>query len=486
MELTFLKKPCTEKVTAVKWTGLNKQEVTDFCDEAVLIKIESEIGEYFGYSIPTCTGNVIAKPGDYIVKLNRHKQSVFEVWSEEKLNESYFNADDINKACLDVEKETIAEKLRKLNAYITDPSKKAPYKFLNSVEQGFLLSGKEILESYLRTLLTYASYKYDDQNTEIVIPSKSKVESTINLNSGNSFLIKVSSQPGKCVVEFFIHSVGIDSPDSPDLPDPPDPPDPPDLPDSPGDVVPNLYAEGDFCTEKVGDNNVRLPFVVIEGSNEQKCVFTYDASKMNIWGGGNGTLNFKVTKDKQGWEKDWGGKYDTPIELLVNNQEWLDLEGRDDINKNPGNIVLKNLVNGTTYTLIARYDTSTDKVSLKCTDAAADYSISEVTITSYSKNDELITTQNDSDSSHPTDEYISLAKATRYDATIKNLILDLGDYFNLEDNWYTLFGLDEDYLATKIQNIEETDIKEFSYRYQAPIDPEPEPEPEPEPDGQDD
>lgn len=468
MELTFLKKPCTEKITAVKWTGLNKQEVTDFCDEAVLIKIESEIGEYFGYSIPTCTGNVIAKPGDFIVKLNRHKQSVFEVWSEEKLNESYFNADDINKACLDVEKETIAEKLRKLNAYITDPSKKAPYKFLNSVEQGFLLSGKEILESYLRTLLTYASYKYDDQNTEIVIPSKSKVESTINLNSGNSFLIKVSSQPGKCVVEFFIRSVGIDSPDSPDLPDPPD------LPDLPGDVVPNLYAEGDFCTEKVGDNNVRLPFVVIEGSNEQKCVFTYDASKMNIWGGGNGTLNFKVTKDKQGWEKDWGGKYNTAIELLVNNQEWLDLEGRDDINKNPGNIVLKNLVNGTTYTLIAKYDTSTDKVSLKCTDAATDYSISEVAVTNYSKNDELITTQNDSDSSHPTDEYISLAKATRYDATIKNLILDLGDYFNLEDNWYTLFGLDEDYLATKIQNIEETDIKEFSYRYQAPIEPEPE------------
>ena len=473
MELTFLKKPCTEKITAVKWTGLNKQEVTDFCDEAVLIKIESEIGEYFGYSIPTCTGNVIAKPGDYIVKLNRHKQSVFEVWSEEKLNESYFNADDINKACLDVEKETIAEKLRRLNAYITDPSKKAPYKFLNSVEQGFLLSGKEILESYLRTLLTYASYKYDDQNTEIVIPSKSKVESTINLNSGNSFLIKVSSQPGKCVVEFFIHSVEIDSPDLPGPSDPSDPSGPSDPPDLPGDVVPNLYAEGDFCTERVGENIVRLPFVVIEGSNEQKCVFTYDASKMNIWGGGNGTLNFKVTKDEQGWEKDWGGKYETAIELLVNNQEWLDLEGRDDINKNPGNVVLKNLVNGTTYTLIAKYDTSTDKVSLKCTDAAANYSISGVTATNYSKNNELIATQNDSDSSYLTEEYISLARATRYDATIKNLVIDLGDYFNLEDNWYTLFGLDEDYLATKIQNIEETDIKEFSYRYQAPIEPEP-------------
>lgn len=276
MKLTFLKKPSTEKITAVKWTGLNKQEIADFCDEAALIKIESEIGEYFGYSVPTYTGNTIAKPGDFIVKLNKHGQDVFEVWPEEKLNESYFNADNINKAYLDAEKATIAEKLHKINAYITDPSKKAPYKSLDSVEQGFLLSEKNILESYLRTLLTYASYKYDDQNTEIIIPGKSKVEPTIKLDSRNKFIIKISGQPGKCVAEFFI---------------------------------------------SVGETN------------------------------------------------------------------------------------------------------------------------------------------------------ISLAKATRYDAAIKNIITDLGDHFNLNDNWYTLFGLDEDYLATKIQDIEETDIKEFSYQCQASTGP---------------
>lgn len=278
MELTFLKKPSTEKITAVKWTGLNKQEVTDFCDEAALIKIESEIGEYFGYSIPTHTGNAIAKPGDFIVKLNKRGQDVFEVWTEDKLNESYFSTDDVNKALFDIEKETVAEKLNKLNKFISNPSKKAPYKLLDTVEQGFLLSEKEILESYLRTLLTYASYKYNDQNIEIVTPNKSKIESTINLNSGNKFIIKISGQPGKCAVELLIH---------------------------------------------------------IEETS------------------------------------------------------------------------------------------------------------------------------------------ISLAKASRYDAAIKDLIIDLGDYLNLEDNWYTLFGLDEDYLATKIQDIEEMDIKEFSYKYQVPTDPDP-------------
>ncbi len=276
MELTFLKKPSTEKITAVKWTGLNKQEVTDFCDEAALIKIESEIGEYFGYSIPTYTGNAIAKPGDFIVKLNKRGQDIFEVWTEDKLNESYFSTDDVNKALFDIEKETVAEKLNKLNKFISNPSKKAPYKLLDTVEQGFLLSEKEILESYLRTLLTYASYKYNDQNIEIVTPNKSKIESTINLNSGNEFIVKISEQPGKCVAELFIH---------------------------------------------------------VEETN------------------------------------------------------------------------------------------------------------------------------------------VSLAKASRYDATIKNLIIDLGDYLNLEDDWYTFFNLDEDYLATKIQDIEEIDIKEFSYKYQVPTDP---------------
>lgn len=279
MELTFLKKPSTEKITAVKWTGLNKQEITDFCDEAALIKIESEIGEYFGYSVPTHTGNAIAKPGDFIVKLNKRGQDVFEVWTEDKLNESYFNTDDVNKALFDIEKETVAEKLNKLNKFISNPSKKAPYKLLDAVEQGFLLSEKEILESYLRTLLTYASYKYNGQNIEIVTPSKSKVEPTINLSSGNEFIVKISEQPGKCTAEFFIH---------------------------------------------VGETS------------------------------------------------------------------------------------------------------------------------------------------------------ISLTKATRYDATIKNLIIDLGDYLNLEDDWYTLFDLDEDYLTTKIQDIEEIDIKEFSYKYQIPTEPNPE------------
>lgn len=157
-------------------------------------------------------------------------------------------------------------------------------------------------------------------------------------------------------------------------------------------VVSKLYAEGDFCTEKVGNNNVRLPFVMTKGSDtEQKCEFKYDASKMNAWGGGSGTLNFKITRDEWGWAKDWGGKKDIAVELSVNSQEWLDLEGRDAVNSNPGNIVLKDLADGNTYTLIAKYDAPSEKLSLKCVGAVTDYPILKAVITDDSEGSELTT-----------------------------------------------------------------------------------------------
>lgn len=155
-------------------------------------------------------------------------------------------------------------------------------------------------------------------------------------------------------------------------------------------VVSNLYAEGDFCTEKVGNDNVRLPFVMTEGSDtEQKCVFKYDASKMNAWGGGSGTLNFKITRDEWGWAKDWGGKKSIAVALSVNSQEWLDLEGRDAVNSDPGNIVLKDLADGNTYTLIAKYDAPSEKLSLKCVGAVTDYPILKAVIVNSENGKEL-------------------------------------------------------------------------------------------------
>lgn len=148
-------------------------------------------------------------------------------------------------------------------------------------------------------------------------------------------------------------------------------------------VVSSLYAEGDFCTEKDGDATKRLVFTMTKGSDtEQKCTFKYNAAEMIAWGGGKGTLNFKITRDSSGWAKDWGGKKDIAVNLSVNDSEWLDLEGRDAVNNNPGNIVINDLVDGVTYTLTVKYDAPAEKCSIKCSGNVVDYPALQVVFVS--------------------------------------------------------------------------------------------------------
>lgn len=148
-------------------------------------------------------------------------------------------------------------------------------------------------------------------------------------------------------------------------------------------VVSNLYAEGDFCTEKDGDATKRLVFTMTKGSDtEQECTFIYNAAEMTGWGGGKGTVNFKITRDSSGWAKDWGGKKDIAINLSVNDSEWVDLEGRDAVNSNPGNIVINDLVDGVEYTLKVKYDAPAEKCSIKCSGNVVDYPALQVVFVS--------------------------------------------------------------------------------------------------------
>ena len=194
-------------------------------------------------------------------------------------------------------------------------------------------------------------------------------------------------------------------------------------------VVSSLYAEGDFCTEKVGNDNVRLVFTMTPGSDtEQKCTFTYDASKMTAWGGGSGTLNFKVVRDASGWIKDWGGKKDTAVELSVNSPDWLALEGRDASNDNPGNIVLKDLADGNTYTLITKYDAPEETLSLKCVGAVTDYPILTA-----------VTTDGN--------EFVLTRSGTKYNYTFKPKAA--GSYSYYLTNGYLYWGKDGTMTTTK-------------------------------------
>jgi len=149
-----------------------------------------------------------------------------------------------------------------------------------------------------------------------------------------------------------------------------------------------LYAVGDFCTFTKFDNSnnavyeTRRPFTKVSDT-EQYLDFTYKTNTATVdtagystwsaWGGGNGTLYFKICRDAEGWAQDWGWKKDIKKELEINADEPLELEARDATNTNPGNLVLKDLEEGQTYRLTIKYDAPTKNVKISVTGSVTDY-----------------------------------------------------------------------------------------------------------------
>lgn len=127
-----------------------------------------------------------------------------------------------------------------------------------------------------------------------------------------------------------------------------------------------LYIEGDVTTG-VG----RTAFTQ-DSDTEQHFDFVYDAT-MTGWGGGSGTVNFKICRDASGWAQDWGWKKDIKKELEINAEEPLELEARNATNSNPGNLVLKDLEVGQTYTVKLLYDAPTKNVKISVTGSVTDY-----------------------------------------------------------------------------------------------------------------
>lgn len=135
-------------------------------------------------------------------------------------------------------------------------------------------------------------------------------------------------------------------------------------------VVSELYVAGDIQAGA----NARGKFTMIDDTT-QKYDFTYDAATMTYWGGSNGTVNFKICQyeDVANWTQDWGWKKDKSTELTINDEDYLELKARDAANSNPGNLVLKDLEDGQTYSLLVKYDAPAKKVEIKVTGSVTDY-----------------------------------------------------------------------------------------------------------------
>lgn len=138
-----------------------------------------------------------------------------------------------------------------------------------------------------------------------------------------------------------------------------------------------LYIVGDIALDKDG-KGTRLPFAFEKfdekGNEILSYTFTYDAAKMNAWGGGKGTANFKIvaTSDPNDWSKDWGGEKDKPVNGVViqdntksDTNTYVKLNMRDGNNSNPGNIVVKDLADKSTYKVVLKYNRASDSVEVK-------------------------------------------------------------------------------------------------------------------------
>jgi hypothetical protein len=116
----------------------------------------------------------------------------------------------------------------------------------------------------------------------------------------------------------------------------------------------DLMPVGDVVGELDGDGIVLPALALVGGDFLSSVVFTYDNS-MSAWGGGNGTMNFKVRKVAGDWS---GGDYGLAdgVDAPVVGGDFVELGSG-------GNITVTGLQNGTKYRITVKSTASA--VSLK-------------------------------------------------------------------------------------------------------------------------
>lgn len=108
--------------------------------------------------------------------------------------------------------------------------------------------------------------------------------------------------------------------------------------------------------------------------DEQILDFTY-STKHTAWGGSAGTVNFKIMTEAVGWNDDFGAEKDETLELKVND-DFVETHSRKNEGiggTGPGNIVLKDLADGSKYRIHVKYDSAANTAKIKVTGNVTDY-----------------------------------------------------------------------------------------------------------------
>ena len=132
------------------------------------------------------------------------------------------------------------------------------------------------------------------------------------------------------------------------------------------DVSP-LFIEGDCWGTRTA--------LAFDG-DEQVIEFKYeDNDDCKKWGGSAGTVNFKIMTEAVGWNDDFGAPKDETLELKIND-DFVDTHSRKNEGiggAGPGNIVLKDLAEGSKYKIHVKYDSAANTAKIKVTGNVTDY-----------------------------------------------------------------------------------------------------------------
>lgn len=131
------------------------------------------------------------------------------------------------------------------------------------------------------------------------------------------------------------------------------------------DVSP-LFIEGDCWKDRTAFG--------FDG-DEQVLEFTYDSTNHTAWGGSAGTINFKIMTEAVGWDDDFGAEKDEKLELTVND-DFVETHSRKNEGiggAGPGNIVVKDLADGSKYKIHVKYESAANTAQIKVTGNVTDY-----------------------------------------------------------------------------------------------------------------
>lgn len=152
------------EIEAIQWTGENYDDVFDFCECVEKVNITEDRGRYVALMVKNTNGNnQMAKPFDYIVKDVKGKNIYYIVWDRAVFEAEFSSIFQMSKSFIESETACTIAKIKRLDDFMTDKAKDAPFYQLPLIEQSIMHTEKYALQAYLQSLKSHHLATWPDE-----------------------------------------------------------------------------------------------------------------------------------------------------------------------------------------------------------------------------------------------------------------------------------------------------------------------------------